>query len=1123
MLFGGRRGVFTRRDSRISQSHRAHDSIERAVFGVIEQLEPRRLLTVAGTLDTSFGASGTAEINLGFVTLSPSDVAVQSDGKVIVAGTATLGTQTQMAVARFNVDGTPDKSFGGNQTGVAFVGAKRASAVAMEPDGSIIVVGTRESLSSPFEEGIAGLRLDTTGKVTGAFGFDFNEINGQGSPSRPTDVVIQNDGKIVVVGSVDTVENDGTLSSENFEILRFADDQSMQLDDTFDSDGIMTVDFGKFDFATAATIDYTGTPATNPHYGSIVVVGESTPGFTPSDPTEIAIARIKPGGGLDSTFDGDGKLVMPYRTGYQFSDASAVVVQSTGNYVVAATVSPSSDNSNTGLIRFFADGSIDTSFGGGGDGRAEFDFSKSFEGATDMILGQTGKLLVCEPSKVLCLDTDGNLDPLFGGGDGIATSPIGLNSSMALAPNGRFVIAGNFDFTVARFFDRAPTIALAPLDPSASESGPDQASFFVTRTERLPYPTTVYFNVTGTATAFPSFPTDQVDYSVSGLNDFHQFQTPYVTIPAGETFAIVSLTPFDDSKIEPTESATFSIIPQDPGQIDLIDPTSETLTIADNDHQISGTVFDDTNGDGAFELGESGIGGRGVYLDTNNNGVLDSGETETFTNSDGGYAFGNLAAGTYHLREVMPSGVRRTSPSPDSSYTVTLAPGDVVDNLNFGNTTSVGVTGNVFIDNDGDGFKDASDIGYNSAIVYDDANNNQALDPGEPFAASNASGNYSLNLAPGVTHHIRMSLPPNYRQTLPLNNASYDLTLGSGQTASGKDFGIRLNTIAATDTSIVGSVFNDLDGDKTRDLSDPIEPNLSGWTVYLDLNKNGKMDSTDPRQVTDSDGNYAFTGLTPGVSYRVREIVQSGWKQTTANPADIVLADHEVRTVTFGDRFAAPILAGGYLVVQGTSANDNIKLDQPKAGKIKVTVNNANLGTFNVSNGVIVFGYDGSDKITATAAVTKTVIVLAGAGNDSIAGGSGADILVGGSGNDSIAGNKGRDLLIGGAGADSLDGGADDDLLIAGSTPLDDNLVGLSAILAEWTSSHTYADRTSNIQTGSGATNGFFFDTTTAIDDAANDHLTGGSGQDFFYRNTDAGVLDTTTDKASNELAVEIE
>jgi uncharacterized delta-60 repeat protein len=1091
--------------------------------GVIEPLESRRMLTIAGTPDTSFGTigNGTSTIDLGFVSLTVHDVAVQSDGKVVVAGTAKLGPETQMAVARFNADGTPDTVFGGNNTGVAFLGGKDADAVAVEPDGSIIVVGTDESFEQLLQVSILGHRLDATGKITGTFDYDFNTVDDI-RPTLPTDIVIQNDGKIVVVGEFETVEDNGDIDNQDFFAIRFNDDQTMFPDDSFDGDGIVSVDFGHLEAATAATIDYSGTPATNPHYGSIVMVGDSRTGFAPSDPVQMAIARIKPNGSLDSTFDGDGKLTMPFRSGENYSTATGVVVQSTGNYVISGTSGPSLQSTKVALLRVFADGSVDTSFGSDGDGSEELGDAGTFEGATDMIIGQTGKLLVSGPGTIYCLDVDGNLDPLFGGGDGMVTSNVGV-TAMALAPNGRFVVAsGEKTFAVERLFDRAPTIALAPLDPNASEAGPDQASFFVTRSERLPYPTTVYFKVTGTATAFSNFPTDQVDYSVSGLNDFHQFTTPYVTIPAGETFAIISLTPFDDSKIEPTETATFSIIPQDPGMIDLVDPTSETINIADNDHQISGTVFDDANGNGAFELGESGISGRGVYLDTNNNSVLDSGETETFTDANGRYAFGNLAAGTYHVREVLPGGVRRTSPSPANSFTVTLAPGDVVDNLNFGNTTSVGVTGNVFIDNDGDGFKDASDIGYNSAIVYDDVNNDQAFETGEPFTASNAAGDYSLNLAPNVGHHIRVSLPPNYRQTLPLNNASYDITLGSGQTASGKDFGIRLNTIAATSTSIVGSVYDDLDGDGTRDLSNPTEPNLSGWTVYLDLNKNGKMDSTDPRQVTDGDGNFAFTGLTPGVSYRVREIVPRGWKQTTANPADVVLANNEVRTVTFGDRLTAPILASGYLVVQGTSASDSIKIDSPKSGQIKVTMNKANLGTFNVSGGVIVLGYDGNDSISATAAVTKTVIVFGGAGNDSISGGSGADILLGESGNDSTSGNKGRDLLIGGAGADKLDGGADDDLLIAGSTSLDENLEGLSAILTEWTSTRSYTDRATDIQTGSGATAGFYFDDTTVIDDAAKDVLTGGSGRDLFYRNTNAGVLDTTSDKAADELAVEI-
>jgi RHS repeat-associated protein len=82
-----------------------------------------------------------------------------------------------------------------------------------------------------------------------------------------------------------------------------------------------------------------------------------------------------------------------------------------------------------------------------------------------------------------------------------------------------------------------------------------------------------------------------------------------------------------------------------------------------------------------------------------------------------------------------------------------------------------------------------------------------------------------------------------------------------------------------------------------------LEPGLPGWTVYLDLNHDGKLDPGDPFTTTDSVGHYAFTGLAPG-TYTVAEVGQPGWRQTA--PASLswtvtVQAGHIVNSVDFGN------------------------------------------------------------------------------------------------------------------------------------------------------------------------------------------------------------------------------
>ena len=94
---------------------------------------------------------------------------------------------------------------------------------------------------------------------------------------------------------------------------------------------------------------------------------------------------------------------------------------------------------------------------------------------------------------------------------------------------------------------------------------------------------------------------------------------------------------------------------------------------------------------------------------------------------------------------------------------------------------------------------------------------------------------------------------------------------------------------------ISGQVFDDLNGDGVKD---PGEPALAGWTIQLDAGADGSVDQTTTTAV---DGTYVFMGLGPG-TYRVREVLQAGWIQTTPDPADIPFqAGATVTDVDFGD------------------------------------------------------------------------------------------------------------------------------------------------------------------------------------------------------------------------------
>src|SRR4051812_42222373 len=180
-------------------------------FGcTLESLESRQLLS-AGALDTSFNDDGKATIDFGGgVKVSANDVAVQTDGKTVVAGDASNGN---LALARFNIDGSLDTTFGANHDGkvLTHLGLSgqpvTASAVTVDSDGTILVAGTGQF--DPIDP--SGFRTNSMllvrYKADGALQ-KFNAVEatrfGTDFFARANDVIVQSDGKVIVAGTIAT-------------------------------------------------------------------------------------------------------------------------------------------------------------------------------------------------------------------------------------------------------------------------------------------------------------------------------------------------------------------------------------------------------------------------------------------------------------------------------------------------------------------------------------------------------------------------------------------------------------------------------------------------------------------------------------------------------------------------------------------------------------------------------------------------------------------------------------------------------------------------------------------------------------------------------------------------------
>lgn len=274
-----------------------------------------------GSVDSTFGTFGFATVVTG-----PGDdvgraIAVQSDGKIVVAGHGYNGTKVDFIVVRFNSDGSLDNTFSGTGAVSTAFGAStfdEAYSMAIQPDGKIVVAG-----NSNWKFALA--RYNTNGSLDNTFGTGGLVVTPIGtSTDELKNITLQADGKIVAVGF-------GIVGSFRDAIVVRYNSNGL-LDNTFGTSGIVVTSVGtKNDMAYGVDIQSDG---------KIVIAGESEP-TSPSQ--NIFVARYDSTGVLDPTFGTGGIAIEAPSGSYDFVatcllDASEkiVVAGTFGNYFAAA-------------------------------------------------------------------------------------------------------------------------------------------------------------------------------------------------------------------------------------------------------------------------------------------------------------------------------------------------------------------------------------------------------------------------------------------------------------------------------------------------------------------------------------------------------------------------------------------------------------------------------------------------------------------------------------------------------------------------------------------------------------------------------------------------------------------
>lgn len=490
-----------------------------------------------GTLDTGFGGTGKVTTDHGTGASNAAYAVAMSGTNIVVAGYEAVSGNNDFMVARYTSAGILDPTFGTlGVTTTGFSGFNDvARAVAIDSTGRIVLGG---HASNGSDDDFAVARYTAAGVLDAGFvagaGKAAVNIFSPGSADQAFALAVNNSDAIVLAGSA---FNNGT-GNKDFALVRYNSAGALQ--------GTITTDFGNSpDIAQAITIT-----------GNKVVVAGFSRNSTSSD--DFAIARYNNDGTLDTTFDGDGKLTM--RINNADERAYAVAQEFDGKLVAAgfSTVVPSSPVAHDfAVARFNADGTLDSTnatslnnpdllvnvtgpqgpnsvVAGGG-----FTYNVSVENrgavsATNVVLADTLPAGVSYVGHTASQGTSGE-------SGGVVTNNVGTLAPGATATLAINVTAGNTPMLVAN--TAAATLAETDLTPANNTA--TEYTRIVGITDLSFSPSTVIGgcqNSTGTVTLTGPAPGNGVMVSITSAEPLAAGAPAQVLVPGGQSSAQFTVT-----------------------------------------------------------------------------------------------------------------------------------------------------------------------------------------------------------------------------------------------------------------------------------------------------------------------------------------------------------------------------------------------------------------------------------------------------------------------------------------------------------------------------------------------------------------------------------------------------
>ena len=547
----------------------------------------------AGDLDLGFGG-GDGIVNQSGLK-NPTGILVQPDGKILVLAEGSK----DVVLLRYNSDGSLDTTFGGGDGIVNadyYTYGGNAKSLALTTGGKIVVLQDFYTTYNGYSKGLLSRynsdgSLDTTFDGDGRLLLDKIQVGYD-------DVVVQADDKILVV------ENIFSYSGANdLRLVRYNANGS--LDTTFGSGGQVEENDVE---------DLLDEPNVLLQPDGKILVGNST--YFDSD---FRLTRYNPNGSRDNTFGTGGSV----RTSFSSFDILAldlIALQKDGKIVAAGTNFDSSTKVKNVIVRYNADGTLDTSFGGG-DGWISWSYNA---GATDSVKGLTiqadGKILVMSELKsgqvnLERLNSNGSFDTTFkDGGTVVITGQGGNEETLSLQADGKIlaVTENTQGILITRLSSNSNDVFFGDVFFGSAtyvvnEDGSAISAVTINRSGDL----TKAFSVTvtpsnGTAT--------NADYT----------NTPIVVnFLANETSKVITIPITNDSLAEGNETINLTLSNPTNG-FNLVGQTTATLTITENDNGSPITLIVNTTSDEADGTNSgTGLSLRDAIITANNDTTRD--------------------------------------------------------------------------------------------------------------------------------------------------------------------------------------------------------------------------------------------------------------------------------------------------------------------------------------------------------------------------------------------------------------------------------------------------------------------------------------------------------------------